>query len=263
MNPAILRLTGGVLALATSMAAAITGAGTAAATCMSIGGLNNGGGCTSTAGSIAIAIGANATADAKGALNLSIAFGAKAVASTTGTLNTALAVGDDTLSVAGHASNDVFNLAVDITPDKGPSEASAGSGAGFGPGVGNVAINLAGPNTVVGSAGQFNRAINVNGATNVVAATGSLNRASNIGGSNNYVFASAGTSKSPGLSSAFNRWGNNNVVRAGTVGSPESGGPFAIAGTVGVSNRNGAPGHKPAVTQQHAGVNVKTPVNNN
>lgn len=260
---AVVRLTGGAFALATCIAAATAGAGTAQATCMSIGGLNNGGGCTSTAGSIAIAIGAHATAVAKGALNLSIAVGANANALTVGNLNTAVAAGDDTVSVAGVLSNDVGNLAVNITPAKGPSQALAGGGSPFGTGVGNVAVNLGGPNTIVDAVGQFNSAINADGATNIVAAAGSLNRARNFGGSNNYVSASAGTSRSPGLSSAYNVLGNNNIVNAGTVGNPKSGGPLAIAGTIGVSNRNGAPGHKPPVTQQHSGLNIKTPVNNN
>src|SRR5262249_36862147 len=66
----ITKLTGGLLAVATSVAAATTGAGTAEATCISIGGIGNGGGCTSTAGSIAIAIGAHAVATASGALNM-------------------------------------------------------------------------------------------------------------------------------------------------------------------------------------------------
>jgi hypothetical protein len=56
-------------------AAALTGASQANATCVSINGLNEGEGCSSTAGSAAIALGRGAMANADGLGNLAVAVG--------------------------------------------------------------------------------------------------------------------------------------------------------------------------------------------
>lgn len=262
-NTSINKVTGGLVAVATGVAAVTTGAGTAEATCISISGLNNGGGCTSTAGSIAIAIGAHAIATANGVLNVSMALGAHAAAVTVGNLDTALAVGDYAVSEAGLSPGDVGNLSVDITPGTAVSEAVTGGGGVYGRGVGNTAMNLGGPGNIVESVGQFNSASNVGGMGGEVLVVGSFNRAINLGGTANVVEVWAGSGQTPGLSSAFNVLGSHNAVRAGNNLNPKLGGPFAIAGTIGVSNHDGGVGHKPPVTQQHTGINIKTPVNDN
>lgn len=72
------KLAGGVLLGAVTSAltaAALSGAGQANATCVSISGTTNGGGCSSTAGSVAIGLGRGATAKADGLGNLAVAVG--------------------------------------------------------------------------------------------------------------------------------------------------------------------------------------------
>jgi len=53
----------------------------------------------------------------------------------------------------------------------------------------------------------------------------------------------------PGLSRAFNLFGNHNTVVAGNPAHPGQGGPFAIAGAIGGSNKT--------VQQAKTGFNVK------
>src|ERR1700730_687108 len=94
------KLAGGVLlgALASGAlaVASLSGAGAANATCASISGIGNGGGCTSTPGSAAIGLGPNATA------------------TTNGPFNTALAVGKNSYAIAGASPGDFGNLAVNV-----------------------------------------------------------------------------------------------------------------------------------------------------
>jgi len=56
----------------------------------------------------------------------------------------------------------------------------------------------------------------------------------------------------PGLSSAFNVGGSNNIVES-------TGGPLSVAGGLGVNNHNGTT--FPSITQSGTGFNVKTPLN--
>jgi hypothetical protein len=91
-----------------------------------------------------------------------------------------------------------------------------------------------------------------------VIALGAANSARQIGGSHNIVYASAGTGLTkPGLSRAFNYFGNNNEVVAGNVLNSADGGPGAISGAIGVSNHNGGT----RITQTHFGIKIKTPLN--
>jgi hypothetical protein len=92
----------------TLTAAALSEAGQANATCVSISGLTNGGGCTSTPGSVALGLGQGATANADGIGNLAVAAGnpgpnsaykpptMPTQALARGTFNTSLAIGDGT-----------------------------------------------------------------------------------------------------------------------------------------------------------------------
>jgi len=73
--------------------AALSGAGTANATCTSISGIATGNGCTSDAGSLAIGIGPGATASAQGS-SFALAMGNTATATADGTRDFAFAAGD-------------------------------------------------------------------------------------------------------------------------------------------------------------------------
>jgi hypothetical protein len=98
------------------------------------------------------------------------------------------------------------------------------------------------------------RAFDIGGTQNQVVAAGVANNATNLSGSGNFVSSSAGTSLTrPGLSSAFNVGGSGNDIIAGNFVDPSSGGPFAIAGAIGVSGKN--------IFQQNTGSNVHTPLN--
>jgi hypothetical protein len=161
---------GGALltAVASSVAAvALIGTGTANATCLSISGLNNGGGCTSTAGSIAIAIGTNATASAKGFLNTSLAIGTGSNASTVGNLNSAIAMGTNSTAVGGVRPGDTADMAINIAnnTDNVNFGAIAASSAGQEKSFGNVAVNLGHDNAVGALDGGLNTAVNVGAPT--------------------------------------------------------------------------------------------------
>ncbi|MBV9319652.1 MAG: hypothetical protein JO106_07030 [Mycobacterium sp.] len=83
--------------------------------------------------------------------------------------------------------------------------------------------------------------------TNLVEAAGVANNATNLFGNGNFVFVDAGTGlTSPGLSSAFDVFGNGNNVEA-------TKGPFAVAGTIGVNGKT--------VIQNGTGFNVYSPLN--
>ncbi|MBV9515713.1 MAG: hypothetical protein JO280_16995 [Mycobacteriaceae bacterium] len=239
--------------------------------------MGNGGGCTSTPTSFAVgvgnktvaianglfngavALGNKSTADSKGALSVAFASGTGAGAATFGNLNAAVAVGTNAVAVAGENAGDIGNLAVDIGNNTLPVSATAG-GTPTSPGFGNVAIDL-GNTEDVEARGALNSAFNIGGNDGAVAAAGVANTAVNLFGNENRVVAAAGSGlTSPGLSAAFNI-GGNNVILAGDSTNPALGGPFAIAGAIGVSNHNGLGTNPPAITQKNAGFNVKTPLN--
>ena len=74
------------------------------------------------------------------------------------------------------------------------------------------------------------------------------------------VPASAGTAlTSPGLSSAFNIGGSNNLIYAGNIADPSKGGPFAIAGAIGTSNHDGVT--LPSSTSRRRVPVIKTALN--
>jgi hypothetical protein len=242
------KLAGGVLlgafASGALAAASLSGAGAANATCASISGIGNGGGCTSTLGSAAIGLGPNATA------------------TTNGPFNTALAIGKNSNAIAGASPGDFGNLAVNVGNNTaGPNATGSTPGAFAGsdlgtPGFGNVAVS-AGNNNAVSADGALNNAFNIGGTGNSLIATGVGNNATNLAGSNNFIASSAGTGPtSPGLSSAFNIGGNNNFIYAGNLADPSKGGPGAIAGAIGTSNHDGVT--HPVINQPTTGTTIKT-----
>jgi hypothetical protein len=252
-------------------AAAMSGAGTARATCASISGIGNSAECNSTPTSFAVGIGPNTFASANGLFTGAIAVGLNngaadsTFAYSEGAFSLALASGKNTeadaignLSLAAAVGDNLY--------------AQAGSGFGVGESLGdnlNVALNLApgetggpfGIDNSVYAIGQGNLAVNLGGTSsatriNLEQAFGNFNAAFNLGGKGNVVSAGnlffddvpAGPSTG-GV--AFNAVGNDNDVTAI--------GPGAFAGTLGVSNLNAAGGN--AVNQVGFGFNVKTPLN--
>jgi len=240
------KFAGGALlgAVASSLAA---GAGTAHATCASISGIGNGGGCTSTPTSFAIGIGPNTTASAQGlftgaiaigpaigfgtaatstgALSLSLANGQGAKATTQGNLALAVAVGDNLHANAGATPADNLNVAVNIVQGELAGKVLANS---------------------VDATGQGNFAANIGGLSdpaaarvNQVRAVGVGNAAFNLGGKGNDVFA-GDFGKASTLGVAFNVLGNDNAVRAF--------GPLAVAGVIGQDGKN--------VLQDGPGINL-------
>jgi hypothetical protein len=245
------KLAGGVLlgAVASGLAAAaLSGAGTANATCASISGIGNsttpGNTCTSTAGSFAVGLGSGVQARSNGLFDGAVAVGPNngpndfTAAQSTGNLNFAYAQGTNAIASAGFQPSDTGNVAINIanSPTGTFSEVDAG-GQGTTPGIANLAVNLGGTSDPV------------TGFTNVEA-LGTGNVAINVGGVSNGVSAGALSPTGGTLTSAFNLFGSNNVVVTGA-------GPFAVAGTIGVNNHQGAT----LVRQIGPGFNIKTPLN--
>ncbi len=217
----------GALVSGALVAGTLTGAPTANATCASFWGINNGGGCTSTLFSAAIAIGTGATATASGMFGTAFAVGTNASATTQDLFDFATALG--THATAG--ADGIFGSATQLGTGRaftGGAE-SGGKGLGF-----NIAVNFT-PTTVsngplVEAYGVGNLAVNLFGTGGgSINTLGYGNVAVNIGGAGNEVGALAlndsGYIFSP-FNIAFNLLGSHNQVRAGD-------GPLAIAGSVG------------------------------
>lgn len=209
------------LAAGTLLSAGLASAPSANATCASFWGLGNGGNCTSTPTSIAIAIGPNAVANATGLFGTAFAIGSNATALNPGSFSFAVTAGDN--STAQSLGN--FNIAAQL----GAGGSSQTSGApGFGDLGFNIALNVAlatNTYTSVQATGLGNLAVNLFGTGNFVqlnnvVAGGVANIAANLGGASNTVVAS--NSGGPGLNLAINAVGSNNNVYAGP-------GPVAIS----------------------------------
>lgn len=204
-------LVSGVLAAGT-----LTVGPAANATCASFFGIGNSADCTSGFGSIAVALGPNATATAEGILDVAVAIGTDTEAWSVGnvslalaagpnerafsfgTLATALAVGVGVGStyafvIAGDSASDFLNIAIGIGKD-GAAWAGVNLFASQ-TDRGNLALFL-GQGGMAASAGILNSAINVggNGAfiDNLARAVGVLSTAVNLGGNNNSVAAGPG-----------------------------------------------------------------------
>ena len=227
----------GALVSGALAAGALGGAPSANATCASFWGINNGGGCSSTLFTAAIAIGPGATATATGLFGAAFAIGSTAQAFTSGDFNFATAVGSAAIATAGglfgiaadiskngfSEVDGLLNIAIDVSPaNTGADEISSAKG------VGDIGLNLFGKATGVSQNATF--------------ADGYFSIASNLLGTNSKV--SAGTAKSF-WNLAFNAVGSGNDVTAGP-------GPLAVAGALDQ--------HNVTVAQAAPGINVYTRV---
>jgi hypothetical protein len=218
-----IRVKGGVLfgALVSGalVAGALGGVPTARATCVSFFGLGNGGQCNSVVGTIAIALGANASATAlSGPFSAALSIGTGAGAIAYGPLTTAVAIGNfssaeaqglgsTALDFGDHTFADALSSSpnqpgLDLAVNLSPGNPTPNSTAVEAFGTGNVAVNFGGVGTTTGghallAQGQFNNAFALFGTNNVVDSLGSPtnpggNTALAIGGSNSIVQASSG-----------------------------------------------------------------------
>lgn len=255
--------------LIAAMAAGVLAAGglgsapAANATCASFFGIGNSANCTSSPTSIAIAIGADAKAEAKGLFGTAIAIGQGVKADTASfpqvfsLFDAAIAVGfpgEDPKFASTASAGGVLSLAV-----------SAGQFAhtlagGDKPGLGNVALNLFGKYATQASTSAngfgtvaidaFGRSEGQDAHTHDVGVYGVLSGAINLFGTNNKVFAEGATTEVETEpvrhltfgSLAFNVLGDNNNVNAGESG------PLAIAGAIGQKGVT--------VEQKSIGVNI-------
>jgi hypothetical protein len=194
-NKVVVGLAAAAMASAAFATSALGSAPTAHATCASFWGIGNGNGCTSTFGTMAIAIGTGAIAEADGFFSSAFAVGPNSFAQSIGNLSTAIAVGAtggtfNTAAVAGNSAGDFLNTAISLGND---SEADAG----FAPtNIGNLALNL-GVGNFAESGGVFSTAMSVGGSraafpNNNLTAVGTFNGAFSFFGDGNQVTASPG-----------------------------------------------------------------------
>lgn len=178
------------MASAAFVGSALGSAPAASGSCVSFWGLGNGGGCTSTFGGVAIAIGTNSTAVAAGFLTTAISVGTGALAEAIGTFNFASANGTNSVAIAGNEQGtDIAMTAMTIGDNSGAGAAYL-DGGGFG----NMATNI-GTGNVVNSLGNLNTAYALFSTnTEVTASPGPLATAGSIGQTNATVIK-----KGPGL----------------------------------------------------------------
>ena len=155
--------------------AALSGAGTANATCASISGVGNGNGCTSTATSFALGLGNGTTATAAGTFSGAVAVGTNATAQSFGDLSFAGAFGDGARTLTGApgllGTPGTANIAVAV----GKNASS------FAIGVGNFAV-------AVGNPGN-NPGINIPGLSGAPNTTGTAETSAEGAGTFNRAFA--------------------------------------------------------------------------
>lgn len=233
--------------------AGLGGAPVAGATCFSAFGLGNTAECTSTIGSVAIAIGTGAAAYADGLLGAAFAFGTGSVAATvdSGIGNFAVSLGDSVSSVAGGylsiavaggvntgaaavafpGTASIANIAVTLGNNDDTDVTAAG--------VGNVALNAFGSGSIA-ARGYFSTALNVGGRA-LVESAGLLTSATNLFGTDNIVYAADPGGTTGTASLAFSVFSNSTTVSAGP-------GPLAIAGSIA---QTGA-----LVTKSGPGINI-------
>ena len=167
-----------------------TGLGTAPsanATCASIFGIGNGGGCTSSIFGAAIAIGDGATANADGLFGAAIALGTNAVAQTGDAFTFATALGNSANAVA----DGLFGIATQVGSNGTASTQGSGTLGNLGL---NIAFNLS-PRSLgntVTTVGIGNLAANLFGRStspglHSVSSQGTLDIALNVGGDDNTV----------------------------------------------------------------------------
>lgn len=242
----------GALAAGALLMGGLASAPTANATCVSVFGLGNTAECTSTIGSLAIAIGANAQAHADGLLgaaftlgndsgaeittgsvfNLVATVGQNSVTSSFGFFSAAISTGSDSNVYAGAEGDtpQIANLAISLGNNLPVNVGTLG--------IGNVAVNLFGDG-VTGALGTFNSALTV-GGSGQNGAQGYFSSAANLFSKNTNVLAggSVETQLLATASFAFSAFGSDNFVKAGP-------GPLAIAGSIaqtGATVRQPGPG---------------------
>lgn len=229
------RAGGALLALAIATGSVPLGTAPAAnASCVSAFGLSSGPDCESGFGSIAIAIGSNAIAQANGVLGVAIAVGTQSrSAITAGSVFTLAS------AMGTFAATDVKGILSATITAGNRGRTDVGFGGGDAPQFGNVALNFGNHTNVVSNevsaTGFGNLGVNVGGDAVIVDATGLLNNATNLFGSG-IVRTNGGA-----LSWAFNVYGSNNNVTAGP-------GFLAVAGSLGQSGAT--------VTQKPFGINI-------
>ncbi len=235
-NKTVGALLAAAMASSAFAAAAVGYAPTANATCASFFGIGNSASCVSNLTSIAIAIGAGATADASGLFGAAIAVGTDSSAgnAVAGALNFSTAFGEHAVALGGGLAS----LAVTVGDN---SETAAGMLSGI-PEFGNSAINLGnssqGTTNSVTANGIISNAVNGLGNAMTLNATGILTHVGTLGGDHsvNHTDPNTLTIASMGI----HAFGSNNDV---TVG-----GPLAVAISV---FQTGA-----TVTQTTPGVNL-------
>ncbi|WP_319437558.1 hypothetical protein [Mycobacterium sp. RTGN5] len=177
------------MAVATGVSTAAIGVAPAAnASCASFFGLGNTANCHSTFGSIAIAIGSTAAAQADGLFGVAFASGTNAGAVALGILGAAISVGTNAQTGSGSGTEPIQlgNVAIDFGNHSGAQNAVAASG------LGNLAVNLGGTDVFVFASGALNNATNVSGTGSNVGSAGVLTWSFNVLGSNNFVSAGPG-----------------------------------------------------------------------
>jgi hypothetical protein len=193
-NRTIVGLAAAAVATAAFAGSALGTAPAAHATCASFWGIGNGNGCTSTFGTMAIAIGTGASAEATGFFSTALAVGPDSNAQAFGSLSTAIAVGAEggnlnAIAFAGRSAGDFLNTAISLGSD---TQAESDFGQ---TNVGNMALDL-GYGDDVRSGGTFSTAMSVGGnghyPNNTVTANGTLNSAFALFGNGNHVTADPG-----------------------------------------------------------------------
>jgi hypothetical protein len=175
------RLTGGLLLLGAAAscalaAAALSSAGSAHATCVSINGIGNGGGCTSSPTSFAVGLGPGTTADAQGFFNGAFSVGADAETTSTGVGNFAAAVGNRGLNGSVMA----------VVPTDAVAKGTFNRAIAFGNGSGSAAIGTNGTAFLLGNGSDAIAAGSVpppftSGDSNTAFTLGNFSSASAIG----------------------------------------------------------------------------------
>lgn len=244
----------GVLTAGALAAAAVGSAGGANATCASFFGIGNGGGCSSTLTSIAVAIGENAEAHAEGFLGAALTLGANSSAATVaGALaNLAVTFGDNNFTSAGGIGSVAFagRSTINQTVVAGIGDLTSGNVGNFAAsiaspeatetsatGIGNTSVNIAGAGNISGE-GVGLTTVNLVGLNADLRNRGLLNIIANVSGDSISISNDEGDGGIGNL--GFNFIGQDNVVSTRGV--------VAIAGTLGSTSQT--------VSQDGPGINI-------
>jgi hypothetical protein len=201
-NKTVTGFAAAAVAAAALVASSLGSAPAAHATCASFWGIGNGGGCTSTFGAVAIAIGPGAEAVARGIGATAVSIGNGAETAVNGAFSYGSSVGNGLVFVGNINGTDFGNIAMSFGDD---SETQAGNPGGGG--VFNMATNFGNGNSVF-AFGSFNNAFAIfSSNTDVTAMPGPLATAGSIGQNGVNI-----TKQGPGI--------NINGVRIGGAAAP-------------------------------------------